>query len=90
MAGEAGNRLPWHMTVSETARMRNGLEMRVRCESCDAGLKPADTAFICSYECTFCSACARSLDETCPNCGGELVPRPRRSDATVDCEVEPA
>ena len=35
-------------------------------------------AFICSYECTFCPACSGTMASTCPNCGGELVPRPRR------------
>jgi hypothetical protein len=54
------------------------LEMRSTCERCQADL-PADvaTARICSYECTFCDACANELG-ACPNCGGELVVRPRR------------
>jgi len=55
------------------------LEMRDRCERCGAGLPPDAAASICSYECTFCSACASELDAVCPNCGGELVPRPRRA-----------
>ncbi len=34
---------------------------------------------MCSFECTFCRACAETvLRGRCPNCGGELVPRPRR------------
>lgn len=34
---------------------------------------------ICSFECTFCIPCAtEALRGRCPNCGGELVPRPRR------------
>ena len=33
----------------------------------------------CSYQCTFCPACAVELAHACPNCGGELVRRPRRS-----------
>jgi hypothetical protein len=34
---------------------------------------------ICSFECTFCRACAEGrLGGQCPNCGGELVPRPIR------------
>jgi hypothetical protein len=36
-------------------------------------------AFICSFECTFCAECADELDETCPNCGGELLDRPTRA-----------
>jgi hypothetical protein len=54
------------------------LELRVACERCEAALEPAGEAFICSYECTFCAGCAASLERACPNCGGELVPRPRR------------
>jgi hypothetical protein len=34
---------------------------------------------ICSFECTFCRACAEGrLGGRCPNCGGELVRRPLR------------
>ena len=56
------------------------LELRPNCECCDRDLKPdAPDAMICTFECTFCSACARDvLHGTCPNCGGELVARPRR------------
>ena len=36
-------------------------------------------ARICSFECTFGAPCATSkLAGKCPNCGGELVARPRR------------
>lgn len=56
------------------------LELRPGCECCDRDLPPDSTeARICSFECTFCAACAESkLGGICPNCGGELVPRPRR------------
>jgi hypothetical protein len=55
------------------------LEMRAACEKCGARLEAdAGGAFICSYECTFCAACAEATGRVCPNCGGELVPRPRR------------
>ena len=54
------------------------LEMRDRCERCGVGLAPDGDAFICSYECTFCPACAEEAERVCPNCGGELVARPRR------------
>jgi hypothetical protein len=57
------------------------LEMRHMCERCDAPLAPEDDARICSFECTFCVACADTMDGVCPNCGGELVARPRRFDA---------
>jgi hypothetical protein len=32
----------------------------------------------CSYECTFCRWCAEEMAHLCPNCGGELVSRPKR------------
>ena len=56
------------------------LELRPGCECCDKDLPPdATDAKICSFECTFCAACAEGkLDGFCPNCGGELVSRPRR------------
>lgn len=56
------------------------LLLRPNCECCDRDL-PADSvdARICSFECTFCQWCAASvLRGRCPNCGGELVVRPRR------------
>ena len=54
------------------------LEMRDRCERCGDGLAADGAAFICSYECTFCGGCAAEMGRVCPNCGGELVVRPRR------------
>lgn len=61
------------------------LALRPNCECCDADLPPAsDQARICSFECTFCAACAETrLGGTCPNCGGGLVPRPIRPDALL-------
>ena len=56
------------------------LEMRPDCERCGTDL-PAEApgAFICSFECTFCSDCSADvLGGICPNCGGELVRRPIR------------
>jgi len=41
-------------------------------------------ARICSFECTFCADCATTkLRNVCPNCGGELVARPRRPAAKL-------
>lgn len=56
------------------------LQLRPNCECCDRDLPPESTeARICSFECTFCASCAESvLGRKCPNCGGELVVRPRR------------
>jgi hypothetical protein len=54
------------------------LELKRACERCGVALAPAAAATICSYECTFCPACATELEHVCPNCGGELVWRPRR------------
>jgi uncharacterized protein len=56
------------------------LELRPNCECCGKDLPPESTeARMCSFECTFCSACADTvLHGRCPNCGGELVRRPIR------------
>ncbi len=55
------------------------LELRPNCERCSAGLPPDADARICSFECTFCAACAEGpLRGVCPNCGGGLEKRPIR------------
>jgi uncharacterized protein len=56
------------------------LELRPTCENCNVALPPGSTdARICSFECTFCAACAEGvLGNVCPNCGGGFVPRPVR------------
>ena len=54
------------------------LEMRTSCERCQAPLDAGGDVRICSYECSFCAACAESMQHVCPNCGGELVRRPTR------------
>jgi len=56
------------------------LQLRPNCECCNRDLAPdSDNALICSFECTFCRSCADTiLKGRCPNCGGELVARPRR------------
>lgn len=56
------------------------LELRPNCECCDKDLSPTGAnAMICTFECTFCSDCAKDvLHGVCPNCGGELVRRPAR------------
>lgn len=61
------------------------LELRPGCECCNRDLPPDSTeAVICTFECTFCVACAEDkLGGICPNCGGELVRRPRRPAAKL-------
>ncbi len=55
------------------------LEMKAACETCAAKLDKDGEAYVCSFECTFCRRCAEETHGyTCPNCGGELVRRPRR------------
>ena len=61
------------------------LELRPSCECCNRDL-PADSreAMICTFECTFCTACATEvLHGICPNCSGELVRRPIRPAAAL-------
>lgn len=54
---------------------------KTACERCGAALAlDRAGAWVCSFQCTFCSACNSAvLHGTCPNCGGELLPRPRRA-----------
>ena len=54
------------------------LQMKAECEKCKQELAANGPAMICSYECTFCAACAGAMSNVCPNCRGELVARPRR------------
>jgi hypothetical protein len=54
------------------------LAMKERCEKCDDPLEDSGDAYICSYECTYCADCTSKLENICPNCGGELVRRPKR------------
>ena len=55
------------------------LKMKKECEKCAAPTGPTDAAYICSFECTFCPACTKVMAQVCPNCAGNLVPRPLRS-----------
>jgi hypothetical protein len=62
------------------------LQLRPNCECCNRDL-PGESAdaWICSFECTFCTDCvSSSLGGRCPNCGGELVRRPRRAADKLD------
>lgn len=61
------------------------LALRPNCECCDQDLAPdAPGAMICTFECTFCAACAEGrFAGVCPNCGGGLVARPLRPTALL-------
>ena len=60
------------------------LLLKPNCECCDRDLPPAASeARICSFECTFCAACAELLG-ACPNCGGSFAPRPIRPAALLE------
>ena len=61
------------------------LALRPNCECCDRDLPPDSAlARICTFECTFCADCAETrLGGACPNCGGNLVPRPIRPPALL-------
>ena len=61
------------------------LQLRPNCECCNTDLPPdSSEAVICSFECTFCRSCSQGqLQGACPNCGGELVARPRRPAAKL-------
>ena len=55
------------------------LKMKRQCEKCGSATGLADVAYICSFECTFCEACTRTMNAICPNCQGNLVLRPIRT-----------
>ena len=61
------------------------LELRPNCENCDCDLPPdSPDAMICTFECTFCRRCVEhELNAVCPNCGGNLEPRPVRPAALL-------
>ena len=63
------------------------LEMRDHCEKCNAALSHGAEAYICSYECTWCPQCSAGFQNVCPNCGGELIRRPKRRLETSSCEA---
>jgi uncharacterized protein len=54
------------------------MQLKLNCEKCQQSTPQDGVAYICSYECTWCEACAQQMNYTCPNCKGELVRRPKR------------
>jgi hypothetical protein len=61
------------------------LLIKPNCECCNCDLVPESRdAWICSFECTFCTECATArVHGICPNCAGELVRRPIRPPAAL-------
>lgn len=53
--------------------------MKNNCEACGLALPAERTAYVCSYDCTFCAVCTSNMHGICLHCGGELVRRPRRN-----------
>ncbi len=75
--------------LRNTKAKEMALELKSACEKCGIALTANGVAYICSFECTYCVNCAEQMNAICPNCGGELVRRPRReerpcSSAAVD------
>lgn len=66
------------------------LQLKSFCERCGQGIALEDKAYICVYECTFCHACTLWVGFVCPNCGGELVRRPRPNGASEAEQSDPA
>ncbi len=62
------------------------LDLRPNCENCDCDLPPKSSdAMICTFECTFCRKCVEEeIHGVCPNCGGNLEPRPVRPAALLE------
>ena len=54
------------------------LEMKAEFKGCNAPIGWQDEVLICSYECSWCRPCAEGDGMICRNCGGKLVPRPKR------------
>lgn len=63
------------------------LEMRNTCEKCNKKLHNSSVAYICTHECTFCDKCSENEMYICPNCGGELVKRPRGKEHSLSCSL---
>ncbi|MFD0862004.1 DUF1272 domain-containing protein [Sungkyunkwania multivorans] len=61
------------------------LEIRPHCEHCGKALANTSTeAMICSFECTYCQACATQIfKNVCPSCGGNFEKRPIRPSKMV-------
>ncbi len=54
------------------------LKMKKECAKCHVTTDKDKTAYICSYECTYCESCSQEMEHVCPQCNGELILRPKR------------
>jgi len=63
------------------------LLMKTECEKCAETIQETEIAYICVHECTFCQDCTEDMGHTCPNCGGELVQRPRKTGTVISCSL---
>ena len=61
------------------------LELRPNCECCDRDLPPAAEAYICSFECTFCSDCVASCQPQALLRTEEQEAWPYRAVVSADC-----
>ena len=78
---------------TEPEIINTSIDMKISCEACERTLPADGEAYVCSYDCTFCPGCATKAQHVCPNCGGELLRRPRRNTPTgrvADAETSPA
>ncbi|MHC4975988.1 MAG: DUF1272 domain-containing protein [Planctomycetota bacterium] len=85
-SGRSGARWAWPVGGARGMVCGMSLEMRAACERCQTPTPMGEETWICSYECTFCPRCASEMERVCPNCGGELVRRPRRVDSPTNQE----
>ena len=58
-----------------SALLKGMTAVKDSCEKCGARLPIDAAAECCSFQCTFCPACAAGYKHQCPNCAGELSPR---------------
>jgi uncharacterized protein len=48
---------------------------KTSCEKCRKPLPLDSPAFAWAFQCTFCPDCAMQMNNSCPNCSGELAAR---------------
>ena len=70
--------MPLHCAAIVKDVAARTLAMKTTCEGCGRALPADSTAYVCSYDCTFCPDCFSKMHGICSHCAGELVRRPRR------------